>query len=186
MSLAILKRDNLPDGTKIQLENWDGHYGIGTYPIAKNDYGYTRHKGKIFRLGLTRNMPDNDKVEIIYKALVNGESILSQYENQFWFGDEDRYTLGLIDEIPNGTGYGASYKPTDEGTPYEFRIEIDGQDVFFGFDGKRTMTLWGGSFSVQYPKQMTYEEVKDDIRKNYQEYKQDDLEAHYRAWGYWD
>lgn len=71
-------------------------------------------------------------------------------------------------------------------TAYDNYIFIDGDQVFFGFDGSRKVLLFGGSMEITHPATMTIEDVKADLIANYQEYKQDDLMATYRAYGFYD
>ena len=70
--------------------------------------------------------------------------------------------------------------------PYEFTVDIGTDVVEFGFDYDRELVLFGGSYSVTFPQKMTMDEILEDIKKNYADYKQDDLMATYRAWGYYD
>ena len=99
----------LPDGTKIQLEDWhsensekypDLHgYTISAYPIAKNTsrFGWVR-KGETFRLGIARNEYANytdDMVLADYEALKNGTKTLTDLKAHFWNHQRDCFVLGL-------------------------------------------------------------------------------------------
>ena len=70
--------------------------------------------------------------------------------------------------------------------PYAYSVDVDGQEVNFGFNGENVIVLFGGGYYVTYPESMTLDEVKQDLVDNYLQYKSDDLDAHYRAWGYYD
>lgn len=95
--MKIIDKAILPDGTKIQLEDWhsensekypDLHgYTIGAYPIAKNtsSSGWIR-KGETFRLGIARNeykKYTDDMVLTDYEALKNGTKTLADLREHF-------------------------------------------------------------------------------------------------------
>ena len=112
--MEILDRAVMPDGTKIQLEDWhsentekypDLHgYIIGAYPIAKN----TNKRGLIktgerFRLCIDRNeyaKYTDDMVLADYEALKNGTKTLADLRELFWNREKDAFYLGLIDKEP--------------------------------------------------------------------------------------
>ena len=81
---------------------------------------------------------------------------------------------------------GALKRALEHIDPYAYSVDVDGQELNFGFNGDNEIALWGGSYFVTYPDHMSLDEVKQDIIDNYLQYKNDDLEAHYRAWGYYD
>jgi len=64
---------------------------------------------------------------------------------------------------------------------YKYTITIDGNEVYFGFDGNRELALWGGSYCITYPHKMTLKAVKDDLKANYQEYRSDMMYSEYCA-----
>lgn len=68
---------------------------------------------------------------------------------------------------------------------YKYCVMIDGEEIFFGFDGK-TISLWGGSYQITFHNRISLEEAKEDIKKNYKEYKEDDLISFYNANGFYD
>ena len=74
---------------------------------------------------------------------------------------------------------------------YKYKVMIDGNEVFYGYDPiKQTLALFGGSYYIAFPVEkfgkMTRKQAENDLIKNYQQYKNEDLEATYRAWGYYD
>jgi hypothetical protein len=70
--------------------------------------------------------------------------------------------------------------------PWEFDVDVNGNAINFGFDGISTAVLFGGSFTIDYKKPMTLQEVKEDIIKNYDEYKLDDEIFFRKANGFYD
>lgn len=112
--LKIIDSAVLPDGTKIQLEDWHSEntkeypnlhgYAIGAYPIAKN----TNKRGLIetgnrFRLSIDRNeyaKYTDDMVLADYEALKNGTKTLADLREHFWNREKDAFYLGLIDKEP--------------------------------------------------------------------------------------
>lgn len=112
--MHVVDRAVMPDGIKIQLEDWhdentkecpDLHgYTIGAYPIAKNTdkWGLIR-KGKTFRLGIAQNKYRNYTDENVlsdYEALKIGYKTLADLREYFWYGKKDEFYLGLIDTEP--------------------------------------------------------------------------------------
>lgn len=79
-------------------------------------------------------------------------------------------------------------EPEDDGyiDPHKYFVDVDGKEVFFGFNGINEIALFGGSYFITYPENMTLEAVKQDIIDNYSDYQADQLESTYRAWGYYD
>lgn len=111
----IIKRDIMPDGTRIQLEDWHSEnteeypnlygYSIGAYPIAKNTgkHGFVR-SGDTFRLGISRNEYAKYTDEMVladYESLVNGNKMLSDLQEHFHYKQRDSYYLGLTDREEN-------------------------------------------------------------------------------------
>ena len=104
----------LPDGTKIQLEDWHSEntkafpnlyvYMIGAYPIAKNTNKWGLIKtGERFRLDIARNeyaKYTDDMVLADYEALKNGTKTLADLREHFWNREKDAFYLGLIDKEP--------------------------------------------------------------------------------------
>ena len=87
----------MPDGTEIQLENWEDTYpfspslwwAIGAYPRAKHDSGrlFGPRRGGIMRLTISF-MSDAEAVEA-FEKLNRGEAELLDYRDKFWNGERD-------------------------------------------------------------------------------------------------
>lgn len=95
--MKILERSAMPNGTKIQLEDWDGKLAIGAYPIAKNSYGFVKY-GEIFRLTISENKCigySNDDVKADFEKLKTGEKSLEDMAHLFWNGKKDAIMLGI-------------------------------------------------------------------------------------------
>ena len=114
----IIDRAAMPDGTKIQLEDWHNNnskeyqnlygYTIGAYPIVKNSggLGWIR-TGKKFRLSISRNeyaKYTNAMVLADYEALKNGNKTLADLREHFDNKEKDEFYLGLssFDKIESG------------------------------------------------------------------------------------
>lgn len=112
--MQILDKAVMPDGTKIQLEDWHDEnskeypdlygYEIGVYPIAKNTgkYGFIE-SGQTFRLTLSCNNYKgytDDMILTDYEALKNGTKTLVDLKDHFYQGPKDEFYLGLIDQEP--------------------------------------------------------------------------------------
>lgn len=104
--MKIIRKDTMPNGVKIQLEDWSKEYPdlfglqIGAYPIAKNSgkYGFTL-SGDRFRLTIATNTYDdytNADVTADYEALVNGQKSLEDLAAHFWNGEKDKWYLGMF------------------------------------------------------------------------------------------
>lgn len=104
----------MPDGTKIQLEDWHSEnseeypnlygYTIAAYPVAKNSgrSGWTR-LGEEFRVTICRNehmQYSDDMVLSDYEALKNGAKTLADLKEYFQYKTKDEYYLGLNDIEP--------------------------------------------------------------------------------------
>lgn len=70
--------------------------------------------------------------------------------------------------------------------PWEFEMEVNGTPINFGFDGISTVVLFGGSFTINHKRKMTFAEVKADIAENYNEYETEDRLFFYKANGFYD
>lgn len=97
----IITRDRMPDGTKIQLENWKEVYPtvektimIAAYPTAKND-SYWIRKGEPFRLQISRLFGSDQEVEYIYQGLIDGRISLEDLAAHYYNGDKDRFYMGM-------------------------------------------------------------------------------------------
>lgn len=108
--MKIIRKDIMPNGTKIQLEDWSEHntpghpdlYGlsIAAYPTAvqSGKYGFTL-SGSKFRLEMPMNRYRgylNENVIADYDALIKGKKTLKDLSNYFWNGDKDRWFLGMF------------------------------------------------------------------------------------------
>lgn len=92
----------MPDGTAIQLENWEDAYSdhpelwwtIGAYPVAVHgsDRLFGPHrKGENFRLTISFEK-DYEAVEA-FEKLNRGEAELLDYRDKFWNGERDAEPL---------------------------------------------------------------------------------------------
>jgi hypothetical protein len=106
--MKILRKDTMPNGTAIQLEDWSEHntpeypdlYGltIGAYPIAVNPSLF-RPSGECFRLTIAANPYTNyidDDVFADYEDLVSGKKSLQDLAAHFWYDIKDRWSLGMF------------------------------------------------------------------------------------------
>ena len=107
--MKIIERSVMPDGTKIQLEDWredntteyPNLYGftIGAYPVAQRT---SKNKwvegGKEFRLSISYNeyaSYSNKDVKADYEALKSGSKKLEDLSEHFWDGQKDMWYLGM-------------------------------------------------------------------------------------------
>jgi len=87
----------MPDGTDIQLENWEDSYpsspslwwAIGAYPKAKYDSGrlFGPRRGGIMRL--TINFATDAEAVEAFEKLNRGDAELLDYRDKFWNGERD-------------------------------------------------------------------------------------------------
>lgn len=107
--MKIIRKDVMPNGTNIQLEDWsvdnteehpDLHgLTIGAYPTAINATSYWIRSGETFRLSIAMNNYahySNDDVAADYEALIKGQKSLEDLANHFWNGDLDKWILGMF------------------------------------------------------------------------------------------
>lgn len=97
----ITKRDTMPDGTKIQIENWKEVYPtvektimIAAYPVAKNG-SYWIRKDETFRLQISRSFSSDKEVECIYQGLIDGVIKLEDLSEHYYNGDKDKFYMGM-------------------------------------------------------------------------------------------
>lgn len=97
----IIRRDVMPDGTKIQLEDWKECYPsvektltIGAYPIAKEGGNWIR-KNETFRLTISRLFGSDKEVKYIYQGLIDGKIKLEDLSEHYYNGDKDKLYMGL-------------------------------------------------------------------------------------------
>ena len=101
--MEVVFKGKMPDGTDIQLENWQNDYpGVFTtytlaaYPKAKmsSKYGWVL-RGERFRLDMSRNWNSNEEVREIFFRLQNGTATLEELYNHYYNGDKDRFYMGF-------------------------------------------------------------------------------------------
>jgi len=92
--MEVIKRGKTPDGVDIQIEDWNGRFDIGAYPIAKNAKKPWIDSGERFRLTLSGF--NEDEAKWVFDKLVSGEMTLADLNGYFWNHTEDRWVLGLI------------------------------------------------------------------------------------------
>ena len=104
----ILRKEVMPNGTKIQIEDWKEVYNektiwIGAYPKAKRDgrRGYPR-KGESFRLTICRDFSSDAEVNLIFEALIKGELRLEDLGEHYYDTQRAKYYMGFeeIEEEP--------------------------------------------------------------------------------------
>jgi len=91
----------MPDGTAIQLENWEDSYpsspslwwAIGAYPRAKHYSGrmFGPRRNEVFRLTISFHTAP-EAVEA-FEKLNRGEAELLDYREKFWNGERDAELL---------------------------------------------------------------------------------------------
>jgi hypothetical protein len=106
--MRLIETAIMPDGTRIQLEDWsednspltfNSNLCIAVYPISKHT---TKHKwireGEPFRLSIVGNKYlgylDND-VRADYEALKEGRKRLEDLAEWFWEGTRAMWLLGM-------------------------------------------------------------------------------------------
>ena len=109
MAIKIIEKATMPDGTKIQLEDWSDKntaeypdlrgMAIAAYPIKRNrgryDWG---DPSQPFRLHIEQNKYQNysnDDVTSDFEALKSGKKTLEDLSDHFWYGDKDKWYLGM-------------------------------------------------------------------------------------------
>lgn len=93
--MQVIKRDIMPDGTKIQIEDWSNDYNfykknstIALYPIAINSiyknpksiYPYPE-RGKTFRASLDFDTEENARYA--FQSMVNGSKTYMDYMENY-------------------------------------------------------------------------------------------------------
>lgn len=99
--MQILKQSTMPDGTTIQLEDWQEDFlhikilEIGAYPIAKNsNKNDLIESNKTFRLNLV-GFSSNEQAKDTFNKLEKGEITLKELKEHFYCGKKDEYYLGI-------------------------------------------------------------------------------------------
>lgn len=107
--MKVIEMATMPNGTKIQLEDWSEHnseeypnlYGlqIGAYPIARHTGKYRLIEDREnFRLTIAMNEYtgySNKDVRMDFEALKSGEKRLEDLASHFWNGEKDMWYLGM-------------------------------------------------------------------------------------------
>ena len=107
--MKVIDRAVMPNGTKIQLEDWSEYnsaeyptlygYEIGAYPEAqRTSKGHMIHGGERFRLSISQNLYAGYTDEMVlkdYEALKSGEKSLEDLAAHFWNGKADQWLLGM-------------------------------------------------------------------------------------------
>lgn len=105
----IIERNMLPNGDKIQLEDWSEMntlefselHGlcIAAYPLVARSDGYSiARPGERFRLQISFNSYagyTNEMVRADYEALVRGEKKLEDLAEYFYYQKRDEWKLGM-------------------------------------------------------------------------------------------
>jgi hypothetical protein len=84
----------MPDGTAIQLEDWDGDFMIGAYPYSKGR-SYFVDYGERFRLSLSK-FTDNEEAQQTFESLIAGTESLENLREHYWNPVRDSYLMGII------------------------------------------------------------------------------------------
>ncbi len=102
----ILERAQMPDGTKIQIEDWSKVYPgvydqpfIVAYPKSKQSTVWWR-KGNLFRLELDKNFDSMKEVIETFQRLLEGLVSLEEL-GKHYRDDRARYCMGLVDTYEN-------------------------------------------------------------------------------------
>ena len=104
--MKIISKGRMPNGVKIQLEDWSEDYSggtglmIGAYPIAlaTGKYEWVR-VGELFRLSISENKYagyTNEMVANDYNELILGTKKLEDLAYHFWNGEKDKWLLCLF------------------------------------------------------------------------------------------
>ena len=101
--MKVIKESKMPNGIKIYIEDWRENYpfyktqSITAYPVARNTgkWRWVR-SGKKFRLGL-ENFESDEQVYAIFERLEKGEIKLEELHKHYYWGNRDKYFMGLID-----------------------------------------------------------------------------------------
>lgn len=101
MGHLIRATAKMPDGTPIQLEDWQDTYpnsptlwwSIGAYPRSRHDSGrpFGPRRGGEFRLTISFHT-DAEAVEA-FEKLNRGDAELLEYREKFWNGERDAELL---------------------------------------------------------------------------------------------
>lgn len=92
--MEICEIATMPDGTKIQIEDWRKDYfcfktlSIAVYPIMQRlpqSIPTCWHEiGRRFRVDICRGWENNEEVKKAFSELQNGTKEIKDFANQFW------------------------------------------------------------------------------------------------------
>jgi len=94
--MKVLIREKMPDGIKVQLEDWSENgqmkWCVGAYPVSKADSKYKWiRRGERFRLSLY--FENKAQAEVAFDLLVTGKQALINCSAHFYNGIKDLYYL---------------------------------------------------------------------------------------------
>ena len=88
--MEIINKSKMPDGTKIQIENWKKDYEfiktfyIAAYLIAKESDDFMIKRNSTFRLELSNFESDNDVLDLfnkLEKGKINLKNCINYFDN---------------------------------------------------------------------------------------------------------
>ena len=92
--MQVIERAIMPDGTKIQIEDWKADYScfdtlsIAAYPIMQrlpqSIKLYFQESGKPFRVDINRDWKNDEEVRKAFEDLKNGIKSIKDFADQFW------------------------------------------------------------------------------------------------------
>lgn len=96
--MQIIEKALMPDGTRIQLENWSESYPglpyfwweVSAYPPEYVNGRLSRRK---FRLGIS--LETESEARECYESLLSGKKQFAEYRKHFWYREKDEERLGL-------------------------------------------------------------------------------------------
>lgn len=89
--MEIINKSKMPDGTKIQIENWKKDYEfiktfyIAAYPIAKESDDFMIKRNSTFRLELSNFESDNEVFDLfnkLDKGLISLKDCVKYFDNK--------------------------------------------------------------------------------------------------------
>ncbi len=89
--MKVLKRGTMPDGTKIQIEEWKENYSfmpygstIASYPVSKMSHEgqYSPKGNSVYRFQF--DFKSNEETEQAYNSLTNGNKCLLDYKENLY------------------------------------------------------------------------------------------------------
>lgn len=92
--MEILEKAFMPDGTKIQIEDWRKDYScfktvsIAAYPIMKrlpqSKKIYWHNPGEMFRVSITSGFESDCEVKTAFEDLKAGRKSIMDFADRFW------------------------------------------------------------------------------------------------------